>query len=387
MFREFQEYCFRVPAQENARYMERLFQIEDSRAVVTDDGEIRAVMELLRTRMYIDGKAVPMWGIGGVASVPENRRSGHVGAILLEAIREMKQHGVPLSTLYPFKQSFYRRYGWEVASAWLWHQIPVGLLAPYRRQEGHVRRYLPGKADWQELESIYRRWAEPRRGFLERGSEARWQHVLLTWQDRPLHVAVWRPSASAEPEGYMAYRFDKVDGRDALFIREMVALTPQAERGLLGYAANHDSQVKLVGLRTDREYPLWHLVENTDEVISRLESGWELRLIDVAAAFAARPWPEGVSGTLLIGVQDEHAPWNQGTWKVSFGEGRAEVEPAPGETPQLAASVQTWAQLYAGMVRPQRAAATRRLEASDLRALRLLTEALAGDPLFFFDFF
>jgi hypothetical protein len=53
----------------------------------------------------------------------------------------------------------------------------------------------------------------------------------------------------------------------------------------------------------------------------------------------------------------------------------------------VSASVQTWAQWYAGFVRPDQAVATGRLSATDVRSLDLLAAATAGEEMFFFEFF
>jgi predicted acetyltransferase len=49
------------------------------------------------------------------------------------------------------------------------------------------------------------------------------------------------------------------------------------------------------------------------------------RVVDVVGALRAwRPDP-AVRGTLILGIQDACAPWNQGTWKVAFEEGNVSV--------------------------------------------------------------
>jgi hypothetical protein len=177
------------------------------------------------------------------------------------------------------------------------------------------------------------------------------------------------------------YRLDE----DRLHVHDFVAATRAAERALLGYMANHDSQVKFALLRTGREYPLWHLVDDTYPVESKLHAGWQLRLVDLQAAFEGRPWPADVRGSLTMQVADEHAPWNAGTWRVTFEGGAAVVRRAPGAVAGLSATVQTWAQLYAGFVRPEVALANDRLAVADRSGMELLGQALRGPGMDFTD--
>lgn len=388
-WREFDQYCFQVPDADLDAWIQNAFQPETVRGLFSDDGEMLATLMLLPYQIYVEGARIPMGGIGSVASLPENRRGGYVGELLIRTIREMKEREMPLSSLFPFKQSFYRRYGWEVSSAWLELEIPVGLFKSARVTEGVIKRYLPGQADWREVATVYDRWAAPQRGYMVRATEFHWRtKVFAPWARWAPHVAVWRPSASAEPEGFLVYRFDKADdGSPILLAQQLVALTQHAWSALWGYVANHDSQVKWVGYRCRRDFPVWHMVENTSEVKMRVKSGWMLRLVDLKAAFEARPWPEDVAGSVTIGVRDDHAPWNGGTWRLTFEGGRAAVTAASVATPDLSADVQTWAQLYSSFVRPAAAAASGRLAVVDSRALWLLSRATEGDDFFFYEYF
>jgi predicted acetyltransferase len=386
-WREFQEYCFHVGAADFDPWMDRKFQIEHTRSLFTDEGKMAVTCANYPWQIQVDGARLGAGCIASVASLPEGRLGGHVGRLIDGLIREMQEQGLPLSILFPFKQSFYRHYGWEVAAAWVDHEIPVELLGHLRRYSGVVRRYLPEAPQWRLLAPIYERWAEGRRGAVVREDEHHW----MNWVYDPMpkwrtHTAVFHPAEGAEPEGYLLYRFDNGDPRK-LVVRELVALNPTAERALWGFVANHDSQVKLIKTRQLRTWPLWHLVENTYDVKSTLQSGWQLRLVDLKAAFEQRLWPGAPDSKLTIGVTDEQAPWNQGTWRITFGAGRAAVTPAPADTPALSASVQTWAQLYAGLLRPQEAVRSGRLAGSDAGSLATLARATGGQELFFFEFF
>jgi predicted acetyltransferase len=389
MFRRAEEYCFHIPPADYDSFVEHKLKLEETRAIFGDDGEFKAGLINYPLTLYMGGAKLGMGGVAGVVSLPESRREGYVGEVLRRLIAEEKEKGVPLSGLYPFKQAFYRRFGWELSAWWLWHTIAVEELAPYRRVAGHVSRHTAAEADWLELERIYSARHAREYGYVARETESFWQDwTLPAWGKLAFYAAVWRPVREAQAEGYLIYRFNKADdGHMELIVRELVALTQAAERGLWGFVAQHDSQIKHVRYRTPRDYPLSHLVENTRAVKSTLESGWMLRFIDVKAAFEGRPWPGVPNGSLTLGITDEQAPWNAGTWRLTFESGRATLVPAAAETPALSASVNTWIQLYAGALRPAQAVASGCLACSDDGALRLLAQATGGAELWFYEFF
>lgn len=185
----------------------------------------------------------------------------------------------------------------------------------------------------------------------------------------------------------MLYQLEQAGEDHHFAIREWVALTPSALEGLLGFAANHDSRVLAVALKALPDLPLWHLLRAPGDAENRVAPAFQVRLVDLARAFAERPWPAGVAGRLTIGVQDEQAPWNSGAWRIAFEAGQATAEPTSIDNPDLVASIAVWSQLYAGGITPIQALRLGRLNAATPSAVSLLTRATVGDPLFFFEFF
>ncbi len=60
----------------------------------------------------IRGKIFPMGGIASVASHPSARRKGYVKTLIKHIFNTFREQGVPVSCLYPFKESFYHRFGY-----------------------------------------------------------------------------------------------------------------------------------------------------------------------------------------------------------------------------------------------------------------------------------
>ncbi len=87
-------------------------------------------------RQNIRGTVLPMAGVAGVATHPLARRRGLVRTLLNQLLEEMRDDGTPVSVLYPFRTSFYARFGYVTLPQ---HRTavfsPDGLagLAPRRR--------------------------------------------------------------------------------------------------------------------------------------------------------------------------------------------------------------------------------------------------------------
>ncbi|MBQ9308362.1 MAG: GNAT family N-acetyltransferase [Clostridia bacterium] len=61
-----------------------------------------------------EGQAVPMVGVGGVATLPPYRGQGGIRACFEKALPDMAQRGALFSMLYPFSNRFYRKFGYEL---------------------------------------------------------------------------------------------------------------------------------------------------------------------------------------------------------------------------------------------------------------------------------
>jgi len=80
--------------------------------VAEEDGTAVAEASAIPMRQNVRGTVYPMAGIAGVASHPLARRRGHVRAVLDELLGRMRDEGNAVSALYPFRPSFYERFGY-----------------------------------------------------------------------------------------------------------------------------------------------------------------------------------------------------------------------------------------------------------------------------------
>ena len=100
-----------------------------------------------------DGHVVGLGGVGGVASLPANRRGGAVRACMQEALRGLYRHGDALSALYPFSTGYYQKFGYaNGVESRLW-EVPMGDL-PQGDFGGRVRQLFPGE-DLAPLLAVY----------------------------------------------------------------------------------------------------------------------------------------------------------------------------------------------------------------------------------------
>ncbi len=85
---------------------------ENVTLVAEEDGVAVAAASAIPMRQNVRGRVYPMAGVASVASLPLGRRRGHVRALMTDLLGRMREEGCAVSALYPFRPSFYERFGY-----------------------------------------------------------------------------------------------------------------------------------------------------------------------------------------------------------------------------------------------------------------------------------
>jgi predicted N-acetyltransferase YhbS len=261
--------------------------------VAEEGGEALAGVAALPMRQNLRGTVLPMAGIASVASHPSARRRGLVRALLDQLLRQMADSGHALSALYPFRPSFYERFGF------------VGLPRP--REVGFapaglahlVRAELPGTVTRQHIRDGY----EDYRAFTLRMLRER--HGFSVFPDYravsvrdtlPRWVAIAR--VDGEVVGAVTYRIERHGGD--LVADDMLTTGPLGRALLLQFFARHVDQVSrvLVSVGVDDPAELWatDLTVTTQARVSHPEAVAPMaRVLSLEALAGVAAGPGGVT--------------------------------------------------------------------------------------------
>ena len=80
--------------------------------VAEEDGQVLAGVAALPMQQNVRGVVHDMAGVASVAAHPSARRRGFVRELLQRLMRQMRDQGCGVSALYPFRPSFYGRFGY-----------------------------------------------------------------------------------------------------------------------------------------------------------------------------------------------------------------------------------------------------------------------------------
>ncbi|MEJ3744699.1 GNAT family N-acetyltransferase [Actinomycetes bacterium KLBMP 9797] len=227
---------------------------EGNVSVVAEDdaGTAQVVATGIPMRQNVRGAVLPMAGIAGVAAHPLARRQGHARAVLTQLLGDMRDEGHVLSALYPFRASFYARFGYVGLP-----KQRTATFAPAGLGE-LLRADLPGEVAWERVGTGYDafraftlRLAEHRHGFAVfpdfrderlRGEDGRW---------------VVTARVDGEVTGAALYRITGHGGD--LEVDDLLFTDPLSRSLLLRFLAGHVDQVSRVvaGIPADELPELW----------------------------------------------------------------------------------------------------------------------------------
>ncbi|WP_228984109.1 GNAT family N-acetyltransferase [Streptomyces sp. DH12] len=263
----------------------------------------------------VGGAAVPASAVSAVTVSPTHRRRGLLGRMMRAELEESRERGDVLSTLIAAEYPIYGRFGFGPASwltQWRVDLRRAGLDPRWSGPGDGGRIDLVDGATVRKLgPELYDRVRAVRHGMVSRTARD-WQRRTgedVPPSDRwtePFH-ATYR-SASGELEGYVTYAADETwdDGKQPMntaTVRDLVALTPAAERALWRYVCAIDWVTLLdSGHRApDDLLPLLLPDPRAARVVTHADMLW-VRVLDVVPALQARTY--GAEGSLVLDVRD-----------------------------------------------------------------------------------
>jgi predicted acetyltransferase len=348
------------------------------------DGTLVADVRTIPQVRRMGGSKCGFGSVGPVACLAPYRRQGHVAALLKLALETMRDRGQAISGLHTPHDALYRRYGWERAEGKKKYTIePKKARLRLRGKRGTMAPVA--NDDWQRLDALYRTATREANGPFAR-AEVWWREVVMREYGPGGKVTdsdcvVWA-DRDGKDQGYVVY-YEKVTGQRAkferheVFVRDFVALTPDAYLGLVEHLLSHDL-ADAIGweYRLDDHFP--DLLEDPSAAQISGAEGAMLRIVDVERAIAVRPYAGGSSASAIIRVDDRTLPENEGAWQI-HGSGREMSAERTDVEADAEMSVNMLAPLYSGYLTPEEAVLTGRIRVRSESALEELSRLFAVD--------
>lgn len=349
-----------------------------------DAGRLVASCQLHRMVHWISGEEAPSMGLGTVTIAPTHRQRGIAGRMVETGLHAARERGDIVSSLFPFRASFYGRFGYGLAGEAHQYHVPPAAFPPSDQRS--AVEVIDGAEGVAEVAELYGRWARSQTGQVKRTPRG-WRD-LAGGVDRLL---VGYRDDGGSLSGYVlaGYPMHLPPAERYLSVEELVWVTPQARRGIYGWLASLADQWHAVAFRALPEHrtenwlqeprlggiqvPRWGIWFPSATILR----GPMFRLVDVARAWRSRKVDAAARLTLALDVQDDQLPANGGRWRFRLESGGIDVERAEGGAEvALRLGIQTLGRIYMGALSPSAAVEASLAEVDRPDRLDLLDRAL-----------
>lgn len=316
-----------------------------------------AGMELHPMLTAFDGAPCPTFGIGGVLTDPELRRTGAMRALFPKVMESMHDQRVPLSHLYGFSHVFYRKFGYEVSAQHAEWEIPMSFL-PEASSDG-IRRYTATAEDKAAVRKVMRecRLRSNLSVLLAEGNppkcgeEAFFESIAPYVSDRFTYLHF---TADGTPDGVLSYSIlpnaDRPQTFDAR--RGFWFTSPAAAKALLRFLGCYQSYGSSVLLALPADVDLSPLLGNLNDgwgmlnVRRSVQRDGTSRIVD-AAEMLRRCRCRG-AGRVAVRVEDDMCPWNRHTFVLDYCPDGNSLKTDDGARPDLTAEIGSFTALLLG---------------------------------------
>ncbi|MGH1490194.1 MAG: GNAT family N-acetyltransferase [Acidimicrobiales bacterium] len=340
-----------------------------------DGSQLAASFITIPFTMRLNGEAMKMGGVSGVATHPEYRRRGLMRRLMTEATLEMREQGQTVAALWASQAAIYQRFGYSIGSVSRRYAVDSVDISFFDGDGGSSTvEWLSVEAGFDAVRALYIAFIAERTGYLHR-SRALWAAGVLEERpdEGPVHIALSR-DGDGQPNGYMVYtlRAGKVAHRarsQELVIRDLGWLTLDAYRSLWSYVARHDLVGRAVWATAPADDPAEELFSEPRMLHTEDGEGAWFRVIDVEAALSGRGYSQAGQVTLRL-PEDDLAPWNAGTYTIETDGEETTVARSTGE-PDAVVPVKAMASLFSGYRSARRLRSWGLLSADDSAVDRL----------------
>ena len=272
--------------------------------------------------MRFDGNDAKMSGIGGIGTLPEDRKGGKVSQMFEKILPDEYENGFIFSNLCPFNHLFYRNFGYETCCARNEITVPVDQFESLKR-EGSFTLMHPGD-DTSALQTIHEKYITDLNHAIRRdvwtGNRA-WR--MFTRNDpykTGKYLYIWSDDAG-NARSYIKYRHEKNkvdDDINHMVVEELAFMDKEALYAIFSLAGALSSQMDTL---------IWMMPTFIDP-FDFIDLDWNVelkkfprdmtRIVNVKQALTLMRKPES-EGSFIIETSDPIIKENTARWMVEYG--------------------------------------------------------------------
>ena len=337
-------YCFHMRIEDTEAEREKIeAEKHDDWGAFNDDGTMMARIINHRFSFYLDGNRIPTGGIGAVSTLPEYRDNGAVKEMFKELLPDAYRNGEVLSTLYPFKHSFYRKAGYEVVTFMNEYSLAPAVLNDYHF-DGQVIKWNPGE-DVSEFLTVYNKFAPDYNLAMARDEEKMLEHMKV---DKPFidRKFSYLFKEDGKAIAYLIFTDIRHDPAAILQVEECAWTCRDGFYSILGFLKRFEADYGEIRLPLPKGIDLLRIVQSpmAYDIDKKTLQNFMVRVVNARKLLELIKKPSGTDFT--IKVTDEIIAENNRTFRV----GNDSTDEIPDGCADIELSVMALGQLAVGAI-------------------------------------
>jgi predicted acetyltransferase len=320
------QYAYGFWTDQDIRDEEFSYMIPENIIGLFEGDTLLTVLTIMRTQQSIRGVLKGMGGISMVGTYPEARMKGYVRTIMQSAFLEMKETGLSVSMLEPFRETFYSRLGYVPAHEKFRLKAPFdGLRIPQEKVVGvdWVFERVPGYEAKETYMAFIQDFAPKTFHGYAFNPEIRDDEWNRRNKNR-LYVFIKKAGKVQALARYQVKGYMHFEERGELIIEEMYWRSLAAQAALFNYFGKHRDQVQTLRMIIPYGTDFQHWFEDLrDWVELKVWHPWMVRVVDIKEALAGLP--ASPDGELIIALTDSQCGWNTGSYLLQAQDGKLTV--------------------------------------------------------------
>jgi predicted acetyltransferase len=274
---------------------------------------------------YFGGVPLPTCGVAGVTVASEYRGQGILTPLFVTLLREAKQRGAVISTLFPSAPRIYRKFGYESIAEQVRTEVPTSVLAEVPRPDSmRTRRAVAG--DFDAIRAVYDAWAVEQNGPLtRRGASftATAEEFIASFTGVTIAV-----DADKMICGFVSWSRGQGFGEGgSIEVADLLGTKADAYRALLSVIGSFASITASAKIDTSGN-DLGRLFLPSIHWKVTESYPYMLKILDVAESLRRRRYPPSMTTTLGFRIEGDFLPENNRAYELTVKEGQATCSPA-----------------------------------------------------------
>lgn len=309
---------------ENPKNREQEFCLERFAAFEDDDKTMMSYFILNPFQVQFDGHQESMYGIGGVATLPQYRKSGGIRACFTEALPYMYKKDVVFSYLYPFSTAFYRKFGYEMCGRRQIYSVSLQHIPACKvNGKSYLLDRFTAERAMEDIPKVYSGF-QKKYNIMTLGIPYDFTFIQSAEPYKDQTFTYVYCSEVKEPLAYMTFRCVLTPGDRHLECSQLCYLNREGLEGMLALVKTFASDFGYIRFPFPESSDLELILPEWSMNAVKRESGSNGMVRVINAKKALQDAAYRGSGSISIRIEDSYIEENNRTFHVTFKEGVCE---------------------------------------------------------------